>query len=163
MSEDNAPEVSSKWLIFLGRIFHIWLYLSRGMTLGVRAACFDSEGRVFLVKHGYMPGWYLPGGGVEWGETMLTALAKEIREEGNLELTEPAQSFGLYLNRNVTKRDHVQLYVCHNVRQTGPRAPDKEIIECGFFELDALPKDTTPATLRRLSEIRGECPISEVW
>ncbi len=163
MSENNAPEVSSKWLLFLGRIFHIWLLMTRGMTLGVRAACFDAEGRVFLVKHGYMPGWYLPGGGVEWGETMLTALAKEIREEGNLEMTEPAQSFGLYLNRNMTKRDHVQLYVCRNVHQTGPREPDKEIIECGFFELDKLPEDTTPATRRRLAEVMGEKQISEEW
>ncbi|MCO6185416.1 NUDIX domain-containing protein [Rhizobium sp. L1K21] len=163
MSEENAPEVSSKWMLFLARILHIWFLLSRGMTLGVRAACFDGQGRVFLVKHGYMPGWYLPGGGVEWGETMLTALAKEIREEGNLVLTEPAQSFGLYLNRNVTPRDHVQLYVCRNVEQTAPREPDKEIIECGFFEIGNLPEDTTPATRRRLAEIMGEAPISEEW
>ena len=39
------------------------------MTFGVRAAVIDAENRIFLVKHTYVPGWYLPGGGVDPGET----------------------------------------------------------------------------------------------
>ncbi|MFY8153424.1 MAG: DNA mismatch repair protein MutT, partial [Hyphomicrobiales bacterium] len=41
------------------------LRLMRGMTVGVRVAAFDAVGRVFLVKHTYTPGWYLPGGAVD--------------------------------------------------------------------------------------------------
>lgn len=69
------------------RLLHFVFLFTRGATLGVRALCFDDAGRIFLVRHTYLPGWYLPGGGVERGETLLMALNKEIREEGNLEAT----------------------------------------------------------------------------
>jgi len=39
------------------------------MTLGVRGVAIDSAGRVLLVKHTYLHGWWLPGGGVERGQT----------------------------------------------------------------------------------------------
>jgi len=51
------------------------------MTLGVRAIVFDEQkNSVFLVKHTYVPGWQLPGGGVDSGETFGQALEKELRE-----------------------------------------------------------------------------------
>ena len=70
---------------FLVRLLHVYFAASRGMTLGVRAACFDEAGHIFLVRHTYIPGWHLPGGGVERGETAIEALFKEMREEGNLD------------------------------------------------------------------------------
>ena len=54
----------------LRRTFHTYWRFSRGMTLGVRAAVIDRDDRVFLIRHTYVPGWQLPGGGVEPGETM---------------------------------------------------------------------------------------------
>ena len=53
----------------LRRIFHLYWRLVRGMTLGVRAVVLDDDNRVFLVKHIYVAGWHLPGGGVEAGES----------------------------------------------------------------------------------------------
>ncbi|MGE0237798.1 MAG: NUDIX domain-containing protein, partial [Parvibaculaceae bacterium] len=61
-----------------------WLRLRRGMTLGVRAAIFDDQDRVFLVRHSYAPGWLFPGGGVERGETIYDALRRELVEEGGI-------------------------------------------------------------------------------
>src|SRR5271163_1142038 len=89
------------------RFLHTYWWLSRGLTVGVRAAVFDGEGRVFLVKHSYVSGWHLPGGGVETGETLLAALDRELREEGNIELTEPPVFHAVYFNRRISRRDHV--------------------------------------------------------
>lgn len=146
----------------LTRSMHLVFIFTRGMTLGVRAACFDQQGRVFLVRHTYLPGWHLPGGGVERDETALQALAKEIREEGNLKATSKSQFFHVYLNRAASRRDHVFLYRL-NVVQTSPRKPDYEIAESGFFPLDNLPEGTTGATRRRLQELAGETPPADVW
>src|SRR5215813_11261365 len=79
-------------------LVHLYWRFSRAATLGARALVIDGAGRVFLVKHSYVPGWHLPGGGVETGETMLEALARELREEGNIEVTGPPRLHGVFFN-----------------------------------------------------------------
>ena len=59
----------------LRRAFHLYWRIARGMTLGVRGVVLDGDNKVFLVRHSYVAGWHLPGGGVEVGETFLEALA----------------------------------------------------------------------------------------
>jgi 8-oxo-dGTP pyrophosphatase MutT (NUDIX family) len=145
------------------RLFLQYASLRRGITLGVRGAAFDEQGRVFLVRHSYVPGWYLPGGGVELGETVEAALTRELMEEGGIAPGEPPQLFGIYLNRAVSVRDHVVVYVCRRCRQmTPPRLPNLEILEAGFFAPDALPQGATKGTRRRLAEIAGGSR-SEDW
>jgi ADP-ribose pyrophosphatase YjhB (NUDIX family) len=145
------------------RLLHRYWRFSRGVTLGVRAAVLDSENRVFLVRHTYVAGWHLPGGGVEPGETALDALARELREEAAIELGGAGRLHGVYLNRNASDRDHVLLYVVRAFRVLSAKAPDREIAEAGFFPLDALPDGITPATAARLDEIAEGRPPLAVW
>ena len=145
------------------RVLHFYWRLSRGMTLGVRALVIDREGRVFLVKHTYISGWHLPGGGVEPGETVLEALARELKEEGNIELIEPPILHGLFLNLRISRRDHVALFVVRHFRQPAPPVPDREIMAHGFFAPDALPSDASPATRARIAEVMTGAAMSRHW
>lgn len=134
------------------------------MTLGVRAFVFDElNNSVFLIRHTYVPGWQMPGGGVEAGETFGESLDKELAEEGNIKLTGEPRLFSLYFNRNTSKRDHVALYVCKDFTQTTPKLPDHEIADSGFYKLDSLPPETTAATLRRIEEITKSVRPSPDW
>jgi ADP-ribose pyrophosphatase YjhB (NUDIX family) len=144
------------------RLLHFYWRFFRAVTLGVRAVVFDTENRVFLVRHGYTPGWHFPGGGVEPGETLVTALSRELLEEGNIRLTGAPELFGMYHNTRATKRDHIAVYVVRTF-ESGPHKPNWEIREAKFFPLDALPEGTTAATRRRLDEILRGVAASEGW
>lgn len=145
-------------------LFHTYFLIRRPMTLGVRALVLDEAGQsVFLVRHTYVKGWHLPGGGVERNETFMQALIKELREEGNIELSAVPELFGLYKNTHASNRDHVALYICRSYRQTAKRLPDKEIAEAQFFPLDSLPDGVTGATKRRLNEVMMQAQPDEMW
>ena len=98
------------------------------MTLGVRAVVLDSENRVFLVKHSYVAGWHLPGGGVEVGETFRDALTRELMEEGRIEVLGAPALHGIFLNRHVSRRDHVAVYLVRHFRQDRLPEPNREIV-----------------------------------
>lgn len=147
----------------LRRLLHLYWRFARGMTLGVRAVVLDEDDRVFLVMHGYVSGWYLPGGGVEVGESLLEALQRELMEEGRIELVAQPALHGLFLNSHVSRRDHVAVYVVRQYRQDGLPEPNREIVACGFFAPDALPEDTTPGTRLRIAEVLEGKPRIATW
>jgi ADP-ribose pyrophosphatase YjhB (NUDIX family) len=145
------------------RVLHLYWRFARGLTIGVRALVIDAQERVFLVKHSYVAGWHLPGGGVEAGETLMAALARELREEGNIELVAAPQLHALYFNRRASRRDHVALYVVRAFRQIAPPQPDREIVAHGFFGANALPEDTARSTRARIAEVLGGKTTAEIW
>jgi 8-oxo-dGTP pyrophosphatase MutT (NUDIX family) len=147
----------------LRRGFHVYWRFSRGLTLGVRAVVVDEQRRVFLIKHSYVGGWHLPGGGVEPGEAVLEALARELMEEGNITLTGEPELCGLYYNSRVSGRDHVAVYVVRAFTQHAPPVPNREIVGHGFFAIDDMPGDTTAGTRARIAEALLGAPASQRW
>lgn len=133
------------------------------MTLGVRGVVIDGQRRIFLVKHTYVRGWHLPGGGVEPGETLVEALARELVEEGNIEIGDPPMLHGMYFNGRASHRDHIALFVVRSFRQTHAPVPNHEIAAHGFFPVDALPEGVTVATRARICEIMQGTPASGRW
>ncbi len=162
MSE-NIGKLRLKFEPLLRRLFHLYWRIVRGMTLGVRGVVLDQNNRVFLVKHSYVAGWHLPGGGVEAGETIGDALARELEEEGGIALVGAPLLHGVFFNARISRRDHVAVYVVRDfVQQGGPRHAH-EIIDHGFFAPDALPADATRGTRARLDEVLKGAAVSQRW
>lgn len=133
-----------------------------GTTLGVRALALN-DGRVLLVRHTYVSGWHLPGGGVHAGETAEAASRRELLEETGYEAAEPARFLGLYFNPAMAGRDHVALYHVPACVVRRAFRPNREIAEIGLFATNDLPEGTTSATRRRLAEVFDELPPTEQW
>lgn len=132
------------------------------LRLGVRGLVLGGDGRVLLVRHTYVSGWYLPGGGVEAGETAAAALARELSEESGVELLGAPRLHGLFFNPKASRRDYVACYVVRDFRVT-PIGPNFEIVDARFFPADAVPEDTSPATRARLAEVLTGASVPDVW
>lgn len=148
---------------FVRRAAHLYWRVSRGMTLGVRGVVADPNRGVFLVRHTYVPGWHLPGGGVEAGESAVDALARELLEEGCIAMAGAPVLHGVFLNAALYGRDHVLVYRVPEYRIVEAKRRDREIAEAGFFRLDALPDEVTPGTRARLDEIASGAAPAPLW
>ena len=125
----------------------------------------DADDRVLLCKmpphRGVFPGqWGLPGGGVEPGERPAEALAREIREELALELTDAKPLFfsdGRYakLLPDGTRREMDMIFLLYDCRtsSTDPKL-NEEFAEHAWAAPAELPRydlnAATIATFRRL-------------
>lgn len=137
--------------------------VSKGVTLGVRGLVRDGEGGVLLVRHSYVPGWHLPGGGIDPGESAREALARELDEEAGLAPVGEARFVGLFFNARMAGRDHVALFEVTAFRRLRAFTATGEILESRFFPMTAPPEGTSAATLRRLAEARDGLPPPERW
>ena len=146
-----------------GHVLRAYWRLRRPRTFGVRAVVTDSAGRIALVRHSYLPGWYLPGGGVDKREGADAAIRRELREEVALDVAITGL-VGVYHNLAQGKDDHVVVYAARIPDPAALRAADpREIVEAAWFAPDALPADTSPATRRRIADALAGGGVSGAW
>lgn len=145
------------------RSLHAYFFMRRGLTIGVRAIVRSDDGKFLLVRHTYTPGWHLPGGGIEKGETAEQALSNELLQETGLQLSSKPILHGMFHNDGVSKRDHVLVYLCEAIRITDAAPTSIEIAQVGYFEFGNLPLNTDAGTVRRIREIVCGDIKTESW
>lgn len=144
-------------LIRLKRVF------SAPVSIAAKCVILDQTGGVLLIRHTYVPGFHLPGGGVDQGETVADAMRREIAEELGFAPEQGPELVQIYLNTNVGGTDHIALFRAQvsDSAKLRPRLP--EVAEAEFFSPDALPLCVTVATKNRIAEVLGQKTIAEIW
>jgi 8-oxo-dGTP pyrophosphatase MutT (NUDIX family) len=142
-------------LLYLG--YRLYCFFFRPTTLGVRIMLIR-DGQVLLVRQTYLPGWFMPGGGVKRGETLEQAARREIKEEIGGQMSDLCL-LGAYTHFGEYKSDHNALFLCTDFSFN--KKQDREIAEVRFFSLDALPEGLLPGHRRRLEEYRDGVEIPQ--
>ncbi len=150
----------------IGRVARLVWSITKPRTIGVRAVLLDQDDRIALVRHTYTDAWYLPGGGVKKGESIETALFRELEEEVAVVAPTIERVLGVYHSRREGKDDHIVIYAARTVSDASgklPKADPAEIEDARWFPLDAVPATTSPATARRIAEYRSGATGGGAW
>lgn len=127
----------------------IWWRLARPRIHGASLIATDAKGQLLLLRHSYGSGaWSLPTGGINRGEPPEAAARRELREETGCE-ADVLQFIGVQEVSLHGSRNSVHVYAAEVAGQ--PKADNREIVEAGFFPLDALPHPLGRLTLQRLA------------
>lgn len=125
----------------LGLIREMTRHVLRHPVVGVMAIAKDQEDRIVLIRRSDTGMWALPGGTLEWGETLREALMREVREETGASVTNIGPVVGVYSRPDRDPRFHaVSVVVWADVRVTelAPSNP-MEIREVRAFHRDDIP------------------------
>jgi 8-oxo-dGTP diphosphatase len=115
--------------------------------VAVSAVIFDEEGRVLLGHRRDIDWWYLPGGGMEAGETVDEALRRELFEEIGVEI-EIGQLVGVY--SKPLKNEVMLTFRCQIT--SGTPTETEEIRACCYFPPSELPANTLPKHRQRVED-----------
>lgn len=97
-------------------------------------------GGVVLIKRKNPPyGWAIPGGFVDYGESLESAAIREAREETSLDV-ELIGQLGAYSDPSRDPRQHNISYVFVAKAKGSPRAGD-DAKEIGIFTKESLPEN----------------------
>jgi 8-oxo-dGTP diphosphatase len=119
-------------------------HLLRRPVVGLVAFARTEDGRIVLIRRGDTGGWALPGGTLEWGETLHSSLVRELREEAEVELLEAGELLGVYSDPARDPRFHAVTVVV-GARVTEPK--QRQMNDLEILEIRLVREDELPATL----------------
>lgn len=140
------------WLIVKEAARHVL----RRPVAGVMVAAKTADGRWLLVRRADTRMWALPGGTLEWGETLHSAATRELQEEAGVEQPQLGSLLGVYSAPERDLRFHA-LTVIVGATVTPPNAPPKnplEVLEVRLFADHELPDELSHNTTDILRNLR---------
>lgn len=129
----------------------------RRPVIGVSAVARVADGRWLLIRRGDFGTWSLPGGTLEWGETLPRCLEREISEEAGADLVRVGRLLGVFSRPDRDRRFH-SVTVLVECEVTEPRRSPVnpiEIIEVGLFTDASLPPEVEFGGLEAIDAARS--------
>ncbi len=81
-------------------------HILRRPVVGVAMVAVRDDGSVLFIRRADFGTWALPGGTLEWGETLRTAIERELREEAGAKLESIESVSGIYSRPDRDPRMH---------------------------------------------------------
>ncbi len=135
--------------------------LTSPVAFGASALVETRDGRIALIRQRFVPGFHLPGGGVDYGEAPAKAAWREAMEEVGLTAGDAPVFFGLYTRKMGLATNVIALYHIANAELS--YKPGFEVVEMVLADPRDPPAQTGDATKKRLAEFLRQAPVSEYW
>jgi 8-oxo-dGTP diphosphatase len=139
-------------------------HLLRRPVVGIAACAHTADGKWLLVRRADVGKWALPGGTLEWGETLRVSIVRELEEEAGVVSCEIRRLVGVYSRPDRDPRMHGVTVVveCLVGAPVKPPANPLEITEVGLFAQGELPHSLAMGMWDMLSDgIRGAEAVVE--
>ena len=132
-------------------------HLLRRPVVGIAALARGEDGRIVLVRRRDTGEWALPGGTLEWGETLKSAIARELVEEAGTRVVELGRVLGVYSRPDRDERFHAVTIVVEAKVGAPSRPPHNplEIAEVGTFAEHELPATLAHGMTEMLDRARN--------
>src|SRR4051794_27381276 len=110
-------------------------HLLRRPVVGIAAWARTPDGRVVLIRRSDSGKWAMPGGTLEWGETLRTAIERELLEEAGTRLVSLGEVIGVYSRSDRDPRFHAVTVLVEATVAPPSHPPDNplEILEVRAF------------------------------
>ncbi len=138
ISKRRVAAAVKRFPLVLSVMHTVWRLTRPRFSAGVIGVLFNAQGEVLIVEHVYhpYPQWGLPGGYVDRGEDPRDALAREFREELELQVEVGRSSPS---NAHDVHGDHLDLaFLCHSDDQVGTLC--NELLDYRWVAPEQLPE-----------------------
>ena len=127
----------------MGIVKEIGRHILRRPVVGIAAAAHTEDGRWLLIRRADTGTWALPGGTLEWGETLRSGIERELAEEAGVTEAVFERIVGVYSRPDRDPRFHAVTIVVAMRTSEPVRAPlnPLEIREVRLFREDELPSE----------------------
>lgn len=133
-------------------------HVLRRPVVGIVVAARTADGRWLLIRRADTGEWALPGGTLEWGETLRQGLERELFEEAGARVERLGGISGVYSRSDRDPRFHAVTVVVRAVVTEPTRPPSNpvEIREARLFEDASLPPNIGMGMGDMITHARGE-------
>jgi 8-oxo-dGTP diphosphatase len=132
-------------------------HLLRRPVVGIAAWARTPDGRIVLIRRSDSGEWAMPGGTLEWGETLRVAIERELLEEAGTRLVSLGEVIGVYSRPDRDPRFHAVTLIVEATVAPPSHPPDNplEILEVRAFAEAELPSSLSHGMTDMLQNARA--------